>query len=31
VGLTAVATIALGLFWGPLISVAEKATIFFAG
>lgn len=30
VGITAVATIVLGLLWGPLFNVAEKATIFFS-
>lgn len=30
IGLTAVATLVLGLFWSPLIELAEKAT-FFAG
>jgi NADH-quinone oxidoreductase subunit N len=29
VALTAVATIVLGLVWGPLIDVAENATLFF--
>ena len=29
VGLTALATVGFGLFWGPLIEVAEKATLFF--
>ena len=29
VGLTALATIVLGLFWNPLIELAEKATIFY--
>ena len=29
VGLTALATIVLGLFWSPLIELAEKATIFY--
>jgi NADH-quinone oxidoreductase subunit N len=31
VALTALATIALGIYWGPLIAVAERATFFFAG
>jgi NADH-quinone oxidoreductase subunit N len=31
VALTAIATIVLGLYWGPLIDVAEQATFFFAG
>jgi NADH-quinone oxidoreductase subunit N len=31
VALTAIATVALGLAWGPLIDVAEKATIFAGG
>lgn len=31
IGLTALATIVLGLYWGPLIDVAEQATLFFAG
>ena len=30
VALTALATIGLGLFWGPLFDLAEKATIFFS-
>jgi hypothetical protein len=30
IGLTALATIVLGLYWGPLINAAEQAT-FFAG
>jgi NADH-quinone oxidoreductase subunit N len=30
VALTALATVVLGLFWGPLIDVAERATFFFA-
>jgi NADH-quinone oxidoreductase subunit N len=29
VGLTAAATIVLGLYWGPLIGAAERATLFF--
>ena len=29
VGLTALATLVLGLFWSPLIELAEKATIFY--
>ncbi|CAN5538573.1 hypothetical protein BH24ACT26_BH24ACT26_09840 [soil metagenome] len=29
VALTAVATIVLGLYWGPLIDIAQKATFFF--
>ena len=29
VGVTALATVALGLFWGPLIELAESATIFY--
>ncbi len=29
IAVTAVATIALGLYWSPLIEVAEDATIFF--
>lgn len=31
VALAALATIALGLYWGPLIDIAERATLFFAG
>ncbi len=31
IGLAALATIVLGLYWGPLIDVAERATLFFAG
>jgi NADH-quinone oxidoreductase subunit N len=31
IGLTALATVALGLFWSPLIDAAEKATFYFAG
>jgi NADH-quinone oxidoreductase subunit N len=31
VGIAAAATIVLGLFWGPLIEVAEKATLFAGG
>lgn len=31
IAFAAVATIVLGLFWGPLIDAAENATIFFAG
>ena len=31
VALTGVATLALGLYWGPLIDLAESATFFFAG
>jgi NADH-quinone oxidoreductase subunit N len=31
IGLAAIATVVLGLFWGPLIDVAERATLFFAG
>lgn len=31
VGLAAIATLVLGLFWGPLYEVARQATIFFAG
>ena len=30
VGLAALATIGLGLYWGPLIDLAERATLFFA-
>jgi NADH-quinone oxidoreductase subunit N len=30
VAVTAVATLALGLYWGPLIDLAERATFFFA-
>ena len=30
VALTAVATLALGLYWGPLIHAAQRATFFFA-
>jgi NADH-quinone oxidoreductase subunit N len=30
VGLTAAATLVLGVFWGPLIDVASRATLFFA-
>jgi NADH-quinone oxidoreductase subunit N len=30
VALTALATLALGIFWGPLIDLAERATFFFA-
>jgi NADH-quinone oxidoreductase subunit N len=30
VGLTAAATLALGVFWGPLIDAASRATLFFA-
>ena len=30
VGLTALVTLALGLYWGPLIDVAERATFFFS-
>jgi NADH:ubiquinone oxidoreductase subunit 2 (subunit N) len=29
IGLTALATLGLGLAWGPLIEVAEKATVLF--
>lgn len=29
VGLTALATVVLGLYWGPLIHLAQKATFFF--
>jgi NADH-quinone oxidoreductase subunit N len=29
VGVTALATVALGLYWGPLIDVAGRATFFF--
>ncbi len=31
VGLTALATLGLGLFWSPLIEVAQDATVFFSG
>ena len=31
IGLAAVATLVLGLYWGPLYEVAKQATIFFAG
>jgi NADH-quinone oxidoreductase subunit N len=31
VALTALATVALGIYWGPLIDLAEQATFFFAG
>lgn len=31
VGIAAAATIVFGLFWGPLIDLAERATVFFAG
>ncbi len=31
IALAAAATLVLGLFWGPLIDVAEKATLYFAG
>ncbi|MQA99449.1 MAG: NADH-quinone oxidoreductase subunit NuoN [Actinobacteria bacterium] len=30
VGLTAAATLVLGIVWGPLIDLAERATVFFA-
>jgi NADH-quinone oxidoreductase subunit N len=30
IGLAALATIVFGLYWGPLIDIAEKATLFFA-
>ena len=31
IGLAALATLGLGLYWGPLIDLAERATVFFAG
>jgi hypothetical protein len=30
VALTALATLVLGIYWGPLIDAAQRATFFFA-
>jgi len=31
IGLAALATLGLGLFWSPLSDFAERATVYFAG
>ena len=31
IGLTAIATVVFGLYWGPLIDLAERASILYSG